>query len=319
MKTKIGMLQPNPFRSDLATGFNEDQIAKLVESFKMSEFGTGIRFEVREKNDDYQLVYGHHRAEALKRHYGLDHEVEIIVRGYTDEQMLVEMIRENLTRESSWFTRKEAIKAAKKYLETTGVGSPVTCDSKGRKKHQKTSQGIGARQIADFLSKDGTTVSKDEVATALKIDEMVPAEEVRRMGITRASLLARFDDEEEQKDVGRAMKKCKAKDVHKLRHLINEYQNSSRHIQQQVRAGTMNLAELDADYLMRSTKENHKKKVALSQEDMRPILLHLHEALQLVKQFPLKEMHEADRNVIKQTYSDVIELLGNQIKEAEER
>ena len=314
---EVGKLKPNPFRSVLGSGFDEAQIGRLTESFKMSRFGEGIRFEVRQKDGVYQLVYGHHRAEALKRLWGRDHMVEFLVRDYSNEQMLVEMVRENLTKETSWFARKEAIRAAQKYLEATGVGSPDTCDSKGRKKHQKTSQGIGARQIAEFLSKDGRTVSKDEVATVLKIAEKVPAEEVRRDGITRASFLARFDDEEERKDIGRAMKKCKVQNSHALRLLISEYQNSSPHIQQQVRAGTMNLAELDEDYFVRSTKERNKKKAELSQEDMRPIISHLGEAMQLVKQFPLKEMHEADRNVIKQTYLEAIETLQNQIKEAE--
>lgn len=59
----------------------------------------------------------------------------------------------------------DAVLLSRRWLEKnhkTGVQQVDTCD---RKKHQDLSQGIGARQIATFLSKDGKTLSKSNIAT----------------------------------------------------------------------------------------------------------------------------------------------------------
>ncbi len=60
--------------------------------------------------------------------------------------------------------------AVKKYLEETGVHRVDTCDVKGRQKHQDSSQGVGARQIATFLSKEGKAVKKYLERTVHAVD-----------------------------------------------------------------------------------------------------------------------------------------------------
>lgn len=62
---------------------------------------------------------------------------------------------------------------AKKWLEgdRTGVKSLYTRDKTGRINQASTSQGIGARQIADFLSKNGKTISHMQIAKYLNIAE----------------------------------------------------------------------------------------------------------------------------------------------------
>jgi len=52
---------------------------------------------------------------------------------------------------------QENVNAVKYFLEKSGVRTSDTCDSLGRTKHQDESQGIGARQISDFLN---DTISK---------------------------------------------------------------------------------------------------------------------------------------------------------------
>lgn len=60
-----------------------------------------------------------------------------------------------MTRENEWFTRMQAFQLTKKYLESSA--SRVVTHIKP---HTRIDQGIGARQIAEFLSVDGQVVNK---------------------------------------------------------------------------------------------------------------------------------------------------------------
>ena len=101
MKIKILEIKENPFRKELGA-YNEEQIGKIFESFKMSDYGKDMRFEVRKNANHYELVYGHHRFLAFKRYYGDDLEIEVIKRNYNDLQMLRELLRENLIKSNDW-------------------------------------------------------------------------------------------------------------------------------------------------------------------------------------------------------------------------
>lgn len=94
MKFKISDIDANPFRHIERYPIREDKIAALRESITTTGFWDNI--VGRKVGGRVQIAYGHHRREALLREYPPDHTIGIVVRNFTDEQMLQIMARENM-------------------------------------------------------------------------------------------------------------------------------------------------------------------------------------------------------------------------------
>lgn len=234
MRVSIQKIKPNPFRARLGP-LSENQIKRLIESYKMSDFGKNQRFEVRQKQRDYQLVYGHHRLEALKRLFGKKIEAEIVIHNYDDKMMLQELLRENLTQEDRWFSRMKAIMLAKKFLKTQG-------------------KPISDVAITKFLSRDEKTVSRSDTNTYLSIAENFDPEllkeitfgrvkdKVHRLSIKQAYYLSRFPDYAEQKDLAKALKNCHIQNHVEQAEFLRIYRSLNPSEKGLVRAGKVNLA-----------------------------------------------------------------------------
>ncbi len=91
---KIRDISPNPFRHIGRYPIRRDKIAALRESLRATGFWGNI--VARPKNGKVEIAYGHHRLAALKEEYGLNEEVDLIVRKLGDEAMLQIMARENM-------------------------------------------------------------------------------------------------------------------------------------------------------------------------------------------------------------------------------
>lgn len=232
MKTSVQRIKPNPYRESLGP-LSEIQIQRLTESYRMSDFGKDQRFEVRQNQKDYQLVYGHHRLEALKRLLG-NVEVEIVIRDYDDKMMLQELLRENLTQEDRWFSRMRAIVLAKKFLKSQGKPTNVA--------------------VTKFLSRDGQTVSKNDTNTYLSIAENLDPELLKEitfgrikdkaqlLSVKQAFYLSRFPDYEEQRDLARALKHCHIQNHVDQAEYLKIYRSLNQSEKQLVRTGEINLA-----------------------------------------------------------------------------
>jgi hypothetical protein len=108
-------LLPNPFRELNKKYYNEDIIEELMTSMKETGVWAGIL--ARQKGDKYEIAFGHHRLEAMKR-LGIK-EAPVDVRDHlTDLDMIKHMAYENM---SSKATDTKAISnvvgAAKTQLE----------------------------------------------------------------------------------------------------------------------------------------------------------------------------------------------------------
>jgi len=90
----ISKIQPNPWRDMETYPLLQNRIDALVKSFEATGYWGNIL--ARERNGSYEIAYGHHRREALRRRYNHDQEVRIIVEHLDDEQMMKIMSRENL-------------------------------------------------------------------------------------------------------------------------------------------------------------------------------------------------------------------------------
>ena len=117
-------------------------------------------FTIRKSDNYYELCFGHHRQEAIIRKKNKNHKVLGHVVERTDEQMIIDMARENLTQRSDDFREeRDTVLFVKGYLSDK---QPSVMHHDKRGKFQKgvknISHGIGARQIAEFLSKNGKVV-----------------------------------------------------------------------------------------------------------------------------------------------------------------
>ncbi|MBE3128961.1 MAG: ParB N-terminal domain-containing protein, partial [Actinobacteria bacterium] len=103
---EAGKIKPNPFKKYIEEGgLSETIIEGLIESFKQTIFHDNLAAR-ENKEGEIELIYGHHRLEAVKRYYGKDYQINLKVYFYedfTDEKMLIDMIRENLTQRGQEF------------------------------------------------------------------------------------------------------------------------------------------------------------------------------------------------------------------------
>jgi len=279
MKIKLSQLKPNPFKKFINKGkLDEETISKFIEGYKQTRFHENVK--ARKNNDgEFELVYGHHRIESAKRVYGKNHEIEVEVysiKDFSDEQMLLDMIRENLTqRGDNYRDLSDSVMLVKKWLESksTGVKELYTYlkDALGRKKKQDTSQGIGSRQVAEFLAKQGKAISHATVSKVIGIEEnLLPelrekvSDKLGRGTILNGEMGTELSykistlPKEEQKDISKIVEKVKEDlSEEKTMKLITEYKNAPEEIKIKVREGEIDLRDVPIENL----KENIKKKI----------------------------------------------------------
>jgi len=116
MKLKISQLKPNPFKKQISKGeLNKEQVDKIKANIE--ELGFFSALPIFKKGDNYHLVAGHHRLQALKEVYGKDYEVEVIVNNYNEDQVFKGMVIENITQRTNDFMElNENIVAIENYL-----------------------------------------------------------------------------------------------------------------------------------------------------------------------------------------------------------
>ncbi len=93
MKIELSQIKPSP--NPIRTTWDEDALNELAQSIK--EQGLIVPIKVRPIADEYEIVYGHRRAEACRR-AGLE-EIECIVEGMDDTENVIQALIENVIRE----------------------------------------------------------------------------------------------------------------------------------------------------------------------------------------------------------------------------
>ena len=93
MKIKLKDLKPNPFRNFDLNPIDPERVKEHDRSIK--EHGLWYPILVRKKGEDIQIVHGHHKVEASRNLYGDDHEIEVVLVKYDDNQMLIALATEN--------------------------------------------------------------------------------------------------------------------------------------------------------------------------------------------------------------------------------
>lgn len=110
----LEVLRPNPFRELDKSYFDEDVIVELMESMSRNGVWAGIR--ARQNNGVYEIAFGHHRLEAMKRLKVKEAIVD--VQKIDDLHMITEMADENMAdKRPNTKGITNVVGAAKKKLE----------------------------------------------------------------------------------------------------------------------------------------------------------------------------------------------------------
>ena len=250
MKIKISELNPNPFKNEINKGkLSEETISKIMANIK--ELGLMGALPVFKREGKCFLISGHHRLEALKREFGKNYEVEIILHDYTDEKVLRGMIIENLTQRSDELVEvTDNLAAIRKYLKSTCSAEQV------KRKDIKGVQEIGSiRNIAEWLNKNGEVMSIGKIEGYLKVhdnlDRSLLKQAVRidgarqeedKLSIEEAKTLARLD-KKEQKDMKKVLDETGLDYKHKSK-LVSEYIKSPEEIKKKVLDKKINITDI---------------------------------------------------------------------------
>ena len=95
MKLQIKQLEKNPFRDLKNFPLKEEKISSLKKSIAETGFWDNLLCR-KNKNNKYEIAYGHHRLAALKELKGQDFITEIPVKNLNDDLMLKIMANENM-------------------------------------------------------------------------------------------------------------------------------------------------------------------------------------------------------------------------------
>ena len=250
MKLKLSELNHNPYKNQINKGkLNEDQIEKL--SKNLDELGLMGSIPIVQRGKKYFIVNCHHRVEALKRKFGYDFQVEVTLHDYNDSQLLQGMVIENLTQRNNDFREElENVNAVKHFLE--GVRNSDTTELLRK---QDVSQGIGARQISDFLN---DTLSKTRVSELLRIYTNIPKdmilESTNKQGEFKEGQLrydqlvslSKIEDKYEVTDLANALKKSYNQRVLDHRGFVKFYIDAPQEIKDNVRNGKLDIADIES-------------------------------------------------------------------------
>ena len=266
---KLNKIKPNPFKKFINDGkLDEEVISKLMEGYKQTTFH--VNFKARNNsNNDVELIYGHHRLEAAKRFLGNNHEIKLDVYSneeFNDEKMLLDMVRENMTqRGEDYRDMADCIKLAKKWLE----GNRTVKQLDSSKQTHKTE--ISSRDIANFLSNQGRSLSHSQVQKHMLIETKLDPELKKKVemgtaggkvadnkiGLEVASYLSEFD-KPEQKMLYKKIEKLGVNRV-KARELLSEFKNASKEIKAEVKRGKVELKDVHIEKFKEKIKEKAEK------------------------------------------------------------
>jgi len=280
MKIKISELKANPFKQYINAGkIDENRLEILKESI---DHGTlPEHFTARKYNNSYQITSGHHRIEALKQVKGSGYSVDVTLVDFTDEQMLVDMVRENITqRDTDFHDTAESIDLARHWLQSNAqtVNQFNSLSKRGKVEGRGNVGPDSYRSIAGFLSKNGKAVSYVTVKKYLDIKDKLPediynsierkdhatnehdSKDKETIGITEAYAIANAtDNEDEQRKLIDALKESREQYWNNQKGFLTQYKEASDEVKQKVLSGEIDIADIDNENLNQDIKNFNDK------------------------------------------------------------
>jgi len=154
VRVKLKDIKKNPFRNFDIYPIREDKVLQLMESIRATTFWGGL--VGREKEGKVEIAYGHHRLDALKKMFDEDAEIDIVIRDFSDPDMMKLMSRENAEEWACPIAAiDDAVKAVRDYLMANRDSLRQLLSSTPNEDKRLR---IGARVIAKFMGKKEGTV-----------------------------------------------------------------------------------------------------------------------------------------------------------------
>lgn len=286
MKIELNRLNANPFKKKIDNGkLSEKTISKIKANIK--ELGLMGALPVYKRKSEYYLISGHHRVEALKRVFGKNFKVEVIVHDYDDDQVMRGMVIENLTqRDTDLKETAENLAAIREHLK-----SACSDSEQAKRKDVKGVKDAGSiRDIYNWLHKNkgvDEVISIGRISECLQVyDNLAPelVNEVKKtqsgsakereeaLQETQALYLARFDDHEEQKALAQALKTTRAQRVRDQGRLITKYKEAKEknpEVAKEVLEGKRDLADVDGMKAHPEMKQSNEEKALWCSTEVR--------------------------------------------------
>lgn len=306
MKLKLNQLKPNPFKKNINGGkLDEDTIKKIKSNIK--ELGLMGSLPVFKKDNQYFLIAGHHRVEALKRTFGKEHEISVDIKDYSEDQILRGMVIENLTQQDNEHKEERAnIVTIRDYLN----------------KHKDVLEGLrSARQPSKFSNinsfdkacasdisfwidkGNGDVISHDKVTNLININDNLSPDllglvekkktknkDEKSITVMEAVELSKIPDKKEQKEVLKAIKEV---DEGRPYQLVSKYRSASDEVKEKVRSGEISLSEVDIESFKQKNKEAYDEATKSKDEGLK--IIRTAEILQNVREEISKTTKELDR------------------------
>ena len=184
MKVKLKAIKPNPFRDFTNYPIQDEKVKSLESSIK--DTGYWDKLIVRQNGDGIELVYGHHRLQALKNINGEDLEIEVSVKDYSDDDMIKIMANENdAAYNATPANVDESVKAVRDYLESNPEARRKVLSS-GDSKDKRAR--LGAPMISKYLGGNfNQTKVQDSLARLNAIENGIVSAEAIYMFPSSAS------------------------------------------------------------------------------------------------------------------------------------
>lgn len=314
MKVDINKIIPNPFKKFVNEGKLEDSRLSIFE--ESIEMGTlPNQFYCRKNNGKYELIFGHHRLQAFKNK-GIK-QVEITLRKYTDEQMLIDLVRENITqRDTDFHDTKAGIVLARQWLQSKcqhvkQFNKQYSQVQKGKKDFQVVPDSY--RSITKFLSKNGKAVSYVTVKHYLDLNDKLNLEilskvkkfkghEDKKDGVTvrEAVVLSKFE-KEEQPQVLQLMRNESGPTWQK-EEMINKFKNAPDNIKQAILDNKLKLSNID--FIMEQYEDGER--IIAKQNPDEVYLELLEDALLGLKEINADRIKKIENDILKEKCIDRI-------------
>lgn len=291
MKLKLSELNANPFKKEINGGkLNKAQVDKIKSN--LEELGFMGSLPVFKKNNEYFLISGHHRKQALIEVFGDDYLVEVDIKDYTEEQIFKGMVIENLTQRGGEFAEtKNNLLAIENYLNNN---PEILTRLRESRKREGKNEGMKteyknkavAKDVCYWIDKEkNEIIYHDEVTNYLNIahvlvNELQDVIEKKHdkpqserdnpdtINYSQAVILSKFDDYQEQMDLVKQLKESPEQRVREQAKLISIYKDASDSIKQQIRNQELDISDIErevvAEKMDESTNDNEKTKYDFS-------------------------------------------------------
>lgn len=98
-RVALSELEANPHRNTERFPVRDEHVQQILDSFARSGVWGDGQIVIREvEGGSLELCFGHARLEAMREHYGPDHEIQVMVEDLSDEEMLRRAVDENEAR-----------------------------------------------------------------------------------------------------------------------------------------------------------------------------------------------------------------------------